>query len=326
MGTSTIASSGGDYTSLNAWEAAKQADITSSGDEIAECEAFTDSTATTIIGWTTNASNRIIIRAATGHEHGATPGAGYVLSQSGVGTHTLTISEEFVKVEGIEVKQTAGSGSGRPIQITGIGATNELVIKGCIISGGNNYGINNGDGDAIIWMYNNIVYDFTDATNGRGIWAGATDDHTYFNTVYNCGDMGIGNSDDVAGCLVVDGFDDYNSGCTAGAGGAGYNMSSDGGAPGTTTDTNETTAIFENSGSRLLRLASGSTDADDFVVGYLTDEDGNNITTDIIGNTRPSTSDAGAHHFTAAAAGGGQAAQGRGLSRGMGRGVSRGFG
>ena len=64
MGTKTIKSSGGDYTSLSAWEAAEQADITGLGPSIAECYDVDDTTPTTISGWTTTASDYIEIIAA----------------------------------------------------------------------------------------------------------------------------------------------------------------------------------------------------------------------------------------------------------------------
>src|SRR5688572_22296204 len=48
----TVKSSGGDYTSLGAWEAGEQGDLTGLGPAWCELHAVNDSTADTIDGWT----------------------------------------------------------------------------------------------------------------------------------------------------------------------------------------------------------------------------------------------------------------------------------
>jgi len=60
----TIKSSGGDYSSLSAWEAAQQRNLVTADEiAVAECYGFVDTTLTTISGWTTGVNNYIIIRA-----------------------------------------------------------------------------------------------------------------------------------------------------------------------------------------------------------------------------------------------------------------------
>lgn len=85
----TIKESGGDYTSLNAWEAA--AGGVPSGncvanDAIAVAECYTrsspDATSAWINGFTTDSTHWVEIRAAVGHEYSGVDGVGYVLRAS----------------------------------------------------------------------------------------------------------------------------------------------------------------------------------------------------------------------------------------------------
>jgi hypothetical protein len=66
---------GGDYTSLNAWDAARRADIVA-GDRIEIAEVYSGGNAVTgyvdingFFGWNCDSTHYIEIRAATGHEH-----------------------------------------------------------------------------------------------------------------------------------------------------------------------------------------------------------------------------------------------------------------
>lgn len=107
--TSTIKSSGGDYTSLSAWEAAVQADIVAA-DQIqqAECYAFQDTTACTINGWTTDATRYIRIYTPSAERHaGVFDAAKYNIKLTGAFSRPLTIVEEFVRVEGIQLWSSA---------------------------------------------------------------------------------------------------------------------------------------------------------------------------------------------------------------------------
>ena len=79
----TIRASGGDYTTLSAWEAAQQRDLVAV-DEIAVAECYNDwptglSDQVVVSGWTTSASNNVIIRAAAGQSHNGDPESGFTL-------------------------------------------------------------------------------------------------------------------------------------------------------------------------------------------------------------------------------------------------------
>lgn len=317
-----VASSGGDYTSLPTAEGAEQTDLTGTGVFSFLMRAFTETDVETVVsGWTTTSSDYIEIVADSGHEHFGVEGASYVGSESTAGIAALTISEDFVRVSGIELVHTAGSGTAsRCITITGVTAASLLQIDSCLLHGAFGYTINNGDGDAEIWHINNACYN--GGTDCRHIWAGPSTDHTYYNACEGGDTQGIGNADDVIGNICIDNGTDY-SGCTAGGSGNGYNISGDTSAPGTTVNTSETATDYWASVGSDYRLKDGATPAADYCAeGFLTDVGSTNITWDFAGNTRASTSDSGCHEFTAAASPG---VGYRGVGRGIGRGVARGM-
>lgn len=85
--TSTIRSSGGDYSLLSTWEAAKQGDIVSA-DQIQVAECYDDwpsglSDTLTIDGSTTDSTRYMKVTVAAGHRHDGTPGTGFFAQNSG---------------------------------------------------------------------------------------------------------------------------------------------------------------------------------------------------------------------------------------------------
>ena len=109
--TRTVKPSGGDYTTLSAWEAGEQADLPSL-DEIrqAECYAMQDTTAVTIDGWTTDATRYIRIFAAPGAEARVpydTTNA-YRLEVTDVNGMVL-VNEAFVRIERLQFKLTTST-------------------------------------------------------------------------------------------------------------------------------------------------------------------------------------------------------------------------
>lgn len=109
----TVKSAGGDYSTLSAWEAAQQGDLTAA-DEIrqAECFGFLDNTATvTVDGWTTDATRYIRIYATAGAQ--ATmpyTSSGYRLERT-ASSDTFINAEDYLRVEGLTFKATNNGGS-----------------------------------------------------------------------------------------------------------------------------------------------------------------------------------------------------------------------
>lgn len=101
--TRTVGPSGGgyDYTSIQTWEAGEQQDLVLNNHAVSEavCYSMVDGAGTgdwMIDGWTTDATHRIVIRAAAGNEHNGLRGAGYRLNSG-----QLFVAEEYVDLRDI---------------------------------------------------------------------------------------------------------------------------------------------------------------------------------------------------------------------------------
>lgn len=128
----TIKSSGGDYTSLSAWEAARNADLTVSDTiETAECYNFTDTTGVIIQGWTTDPTRYIKIYTPTAERHTGTAGTGYRLIVSGA--RALQIREGHVRTEGLEIR-ASGDFSGIHVDNPdALPASPYILVKDCLV-------------------------------------------------------------------------------------------------------------------------------------------------------------------------------------------------
>jgi len=127
----SIRSSGGDYTSLSAWEAAQQRDLVAV-DEVAIAECYDDwvnglSDQVTISGWTTDTTRNIIIRAATGHRHNGTPQSGFFISKTQGFASLINVLVANVELNGMDVEN--GSFSGRAISP---GNNSNVLVVDCI--------------------------------------------------------------------------------------------------------------------------------------------------------------------------------------------------
>ena len=108
----TVESSGGDFTSLSAWEASRQADLVAAGDiEQAECFGFQDTAVLVVDGWTTDASNYPRAYATAGAEAQSpynTDGTAYRL-EPGVNITPVDVLELYFRIEHIQVKLLQGT-------------------------------------------------------------------------------------------------------------------------------------------------------------------------------------------------------------------------
>src|SRR4030067_2642327 len=96
----TVKSSGGDYSSLSAWEAGQQKVISAGDSEQAECYSFSDTTQLIIDGWTTAADAYIRIYVASGERHaGKWDSTKYRLES----TASKNILENYVWFEGLQI-------------------------------------------------------------------------------------------------------------------------------------------------------------------------------------------------------------------------------
>lgn len=175
MAVSKIKQSGatpaGDFTALFSWEASVQADLTGLGPEEAECYGFVDVTLVQITGWTTTAVDYIRIYGAPiadgGEEAGIhdgrskdVSGTGYQLSASGV---VILVSEDFVRIENIDLLSSGASGTSHNLQFVSVGAGSDFLVNGCIIhdnrsSASTGANIHSSDADTQITIRNCIIY------------------------------------------------------------------------------------------------------------------------------------------------------------------------
>lgn len=182
----TIAESGGDYTSIAAWEAAQQRNLVSADEvAIAECETGDDAAGSWAIdGWTVDETRYPHIRNASGHHHGGDRTAGWRCTYSSSNCRPIS---DYIRIEGIVILPT----NNRPGIV--IDAGDFTRVFNCVIYGG---GTNTDNGIAVTstggtkYIYNNIIYGFKGASSGRGIYctkSGSTATiHVYNNTIADC--------------------------------------------------------------------------------------------------------------------------------------------
>ena len=155
--------SGTDYTSLSAWEAGQQGDLTGVRDEIAvakcRCTGGTaDTTRTTIDGWTTSATQYIKIWTdpAESYRHaGKWSTAKYRIA---VSYDCITVNENYFRLDGIQFSVTTE----RHINTQASG-TSEFQISNCIFKGLTGYPhkfFDNSFADLTGKLWNCLLYDF----------------------------------------------------------------------------------------------------------------------------------------------------------------------
>ena len=283
------------YNSLSAWEAAENRDLVAS-DEIAIAQiegswANPDTTAVTIGGWTTSATNYIkIYTTATARHNGKWDTRAYRLE---VNDDALNILEANVRIDGLEI-DISPSVSGEWREGINIPWANtdvdEIYISHNIIKNSNptdnnsGIGINPNDGGNIFYVWNNIVYNFTGAGSEGVIFKNNT--YLYNNTIYNC-NVGVR-----IGTITVTAKNNIVKNCVDGFSGtfdssSDYNISDiDTDAPNATFTGGYATVSFQDSANNDFHLSSTDTSALD--QGTDLSADANlAFTTDIDGDTRP---------------------------------------
>ncbi|MDP3043706.1 MAG: hypothetical protein Q8N21_04900 [bacterium] len=266
--------------------------------------ASADTTALTITGWTTSAENYIKVYTTTSARHnGKWDNTKYRLTKSN--GSALTISEEFVRVEGLQIGVSGTYAvTANCIVLTPQGA-GEIHISYNIAKASNSYvsfgsaGIampyNTGVGASVAKIWNNIIYDFNNHADNVCIdlyeldWSSV---RAYNNTVHNCRTGIDSNQTDFVSKNNIaqnctNGFNDSFSA------GSDYNLSDlAGDAPGANSK-NSTNVVFVDEANDDFHLSSSDVGAKDF--GTDLSADANlPFTNDIDGQTRAGTWDIGA--------------------------------
>jgi len=308
MALSTIKSSGGDFTSLSAWEAATQADLTGNGPEEAQCFDFADTTGFSIVGWTTTAADFIRIFTAQAERHNGTArnvsGSGYELSSTGT---PINIREDFVRIEGLVITSTA-TGAVDIIAFGGpfTAASNDIRIDQCIIHDQStaltsNFSIQATVANLIFTIQNSIVYGKQRGITMLSLATGVINYCTFFTDADTFGIFGVDTM--TVKDTYVGGYstEDFWTGGNAPSGN--NNVSAD-----TSAETDYTASHNSKAAGDQFVNASVGTSADFHLkAGSFLETEGapvSGITVDIDGDTRDvSTPDVGADEFVAVAAG-----------------------
>jgi len=189
------------FTSLAAWEEARQGDITASGRntiEVAECYPMVDTTPVVIDGWKTDPEHYIKIYTPASERHnGKWDDTKYRLEVDN--NHAIVNLERYVRIDGLQTKLTTNTEKyaiwSKPDGPSDVRVSNN-IIKGVVSGGRLVTGINTcqSDSSAIHKCWNNIIYGFN-KTDGAGIGNYNGTLYAYNNTVSNC-NIGILNYDE----------------------------------------------------------------------------------------------------------------------------------
>lgn len=164
--TKTIKASGGDYTSLAAWEGAMDGDLTGTGYSEAVCYAIDDVDSVVINGWTTTADDYIYIHTDSTARHvGVWNGDKYNLITTNA--EAITNNENYVRIDGLQVSTSAVNATGQDvIGCATIGASNDLRFSNLILRGAYDATyyqrcLSLADSDITAYVWNCIMYGIT---------------------------------------------------------------------------------------------------------------------------------------------------------------------
>src|SRR3989339_511497 len=283
-------------------DASRTVTLSSIGDTAiasAVCFAFQDSTGTTIdANWTTSATNYVYIYTdSTARHAGVWDAAKYMLAAAS----GITVSTLYAKIEGLQIRVANGSW-GYGIKYAPANAGWIKIFKNIIRANSLSGATDNTKGlwlttwNATDYVYNNIIYDFTNgATNHVGIKMDAGTLYAYNNTVQNCY-LGFTN-----GGMNVSAYckNNITQDCTDGfwiSGGYSWNTTNNnynisdlsGDAPGTNS-LNLTIVSFKDKSNDDFHLSADDTVAKNTGVSLIT-----LFTDDVEGKTRKTTWDIGA--------------------------------
>lgn len=307
--TKTVRSSGGDYTSLSAYEAANQADLPDL-DEIrqADCAGFNDTAIVTFDGWTTDATR--YIRVFASDDHGGKYNTSTYRMEPAIGHfHNLQIKELHFRLDGVQLITTrdGSSGSRKTLSAASVGGGEEfkfarLILKAVLSDGATASAYHTDETISEAHFSNCLIYDYNlGASKGFSITGGA---HWIYNcTIVNCL-IGIDSSTTNTRVKNV-GYDSQGLSSANGYNGSFHADSTDNASdlasdsPGSNAE-DEVNPTYVDEGADDFHLASGDTAWKDKGADLSADGD-LPITIDIDGETRSGSWDIGADEFVAAA-------------------------
>lgn len=260
-GISTIKPTGGDYTTLTAWESDKQGVL--GWVEQADCYVFSGGLddKLSINGSTPSASGYMLVSSPASERHaGLWNSSKFYIAPTSDGV-CIELGDDYAESEYLQIQPNGASSNS--FGAAGVFSTDtHTSLHNCIIDG---HGSSNcsGIGSTIAKVYRNIVYDCQNATYG-GIQAhtdGLYSPVTYQNTVYNCsiGITGLGTASIVKGNAVFGNTTNFTG--TFDTTNSGYNATDSASAPGSNNQLSKTTAnqfVNLSAGSEDLHLKAGA--------------------------------------------------------------------
>ena len=171
------------YASLSIWEAARNADLVA-GDLIEKvyCDSnggshTADTSVVVINGWTTGANNYISINGNISGSTGIYSTSKYRLEGDIPTTGLLTIMEDYVRVNAMQIHGTSTAGnSNSHVYVTGQSyGYNDIRISNTIVKGievgisYSEYLIRIVSSNAIVKIWNSLIYGCSPSYTGRGI-------------------------------------------------------------------------------------------------------------------------------------------------------------
>ncbi len=243
----TIRASGGDYTTLTAWEAANQGDLVTADEvRVAECyndwpSGLVDNVA--IAGSTTDATRYMKITVAAGHRHTGVPQSGFYIKKSLNWTGLLVATDANFRAEYLDIWSPSDKGIAY--------AVNNALLTSCIGRGGYRvfFDIKSGLLRNCLGYLTPIGFEFLNWSSPR---------------IYNCVAAGCttgfssstGGTDRIlSNCVSYSNTTNY-AGVWSGS--SSNNASSGTDAPGSSPINSITSAAFVNAAGNDFHLAAGS--------------------------------------------------------------------
>ena len=298
--------SGTNYTSLSAWEAGEQGDLTGARDEIAvakcRCTGGTaDTTAVTIEGWTTSATQYIKIWTdpSESYRHNGTYQTGNKYRLEVSNSTAIDFNEYHLRIIGLQIRITSVNAHDQVCirnWNTGWPSSGAIYISHNVIRGTNSQYVyhegiglwdqsSTGGSSLKFFIYNNTVYGFTPVAGAPWkLWASGIDfdansgsslAYMYNNTVAYCGN----------GCIDYGGshvkiINNIAYQCdvpffTNGSwlSGTGYNATDGSTATGQSSDRTSQTFSFVDADNRDFHLQSTDTGAKGYGTNLSSDSD-----------------------------------------------------
>lgn len=136
---STIRASGGDYTTLSAWEAGEQRNLVTA-DEIAVAVCYNDwpsglNDNVTVAGWTTDATRYVKITVAEGHRHNGTPESGFWITRT-TGAQVVRSGQTGTVIEWVDAfNNNTSVTDGRAFYLTAVGTVRNCIARSAYTGG-----------------------------------------------------------------------------------------------------------------------------------------------------------------------------------------------